>query len=206
MPRKEKGMLFELHPTPVKGKDGKPLLYARPAATKMTMKEVRELCAMRGINSTMMDIAFESFIDVCSKWMAAGYRIETPLGTFSPKLKLDGEFTDPSTVKGTDVQYAGIDVTPSKAFIKAVRYHLDGFRRKANVVGNAQIKNENFMEDALRQSILASGFTTIRKFMAVSGLKYHSAQRYLDKLCYCIPQKLEQQKIGGVIHYFPKKK
>ena len=40
MPRKTDGMLFELQPRPTSGEDGKPLLYARPAApVKRTMKE-----------------------------------------------------------------------------------------------------------------------------------------------------------------------
>ena len=30
MPRKKNGMLFEMHPTPAKGKDGKILYYPRP--------------------------------------------------------------------------------------------------------------------------------------------------------------------------------
>lgn len=203
MPRKDKGMFFELHPGPLKDESGNPLLYARPATRKMTMQEVRDLCALRGINANMIEYAFETFIDLCGKWMADGYRIETPLGTFAPKIKLQGEFTDPSKVQGSDVQYAGIEVTPSKQFIKAVRYHINGFRKKSNVAGNAQMKNEAFMADALRQSMLQSGFTTISKFMAASGLKYHSAQRYLDRLCYCVTPKLRQQKIGGVLHYFP---
>lgn len=202
MPRKDKGMFFELHPGPQKDKDGKPLLYARPAApNKRTMKDVKNFCAFRGINSGMIDVAFDTFMDICSKWMAEGYRVETPLGTFAPKIKLEGEFTDPSKVKGDDVRYTGIEVTPSKSFVKSVRYHLDGFRRRANVVGNAQMQDDAFMAEALRRS-MKSGFTTIRAFMATSGLKYHSAQRYLDRLCFCETPALRQQKIGGIIHYF----
>ena len=54
MPRKTDGMLFELQPRPTSGEDGKPLLYARPAApVKRTMKEqsggrkVRRFCSAR---------------------------------------------------------------------------------------------------------------------------------------------------------------
>ena len=206
MPRKNKGMFFELHPRPTKGEDGKPLLYARPAAPyQRTMRDFKDYCAFRGVNVGMMDIAFENFMDMCSKWLAEGYRVVTPLGTFSPKIKLEGDFTDPAKVQATDVKFTGIEITPSKHFVKSVRYHLDGFRRKANVVGNAQMHDEAFMAEALRRS-MESGFTTIRMFMAVSGLKYHSAQRYLDRLCFCQNPKLKQQKIGGAFHYFPLEK
>lgn len=203
MPRKTDGMPFELHPRPTKGKDGKPLLYARPAAPyKRTMKDVKDFCAIRGVNAGTIDVAFETFIDVCSRWLAEGYRVETPLGTFSPKIKLEGDFTDPSEVQGKDVKYVGIDITPSKRFVKEVRIRQKGFYRKANQVGNAQMHDDAFMAEALRRSMKA-GFTTIRTFMAVSGLKYHSAQRYLNKLCLGENPILKQQKIGGSYHYFP---
>ena len=203
MPRKTDGMPFELHPRPTKGKDGKPLLYARPAAPqKRTIKDVKNFCALRGVNSGIIDVAFETFIDVCSRWLAEGYRVETPLGTFSPKIKLEGDFTEPSKVQGKDVKYVGIDITPSKRFVKEVRIHQKGFHRKVNQVGNAQMHDEAFMAEALRRSMKA-GFTTIRTFMAVSGLKYHSAQRYLDHLCLGENPILKQQKIGGSYHYFP---
>lgn len=203
MPRKTDGMPFELHPRPTKGKDGKPLLYARPAAPyKRTMKDVKDFCAIRGVNAGTIDVAFETFIDVCSRWLAEGYRVETPLGTFSPKIKLEGDFTDPSKVQGKDVKFAGIDITPSKRFVKEVRIRQKGFHRKANQVGNAQMHDDAFMAEALRRSMKA-GFTTIRTFMAVSGLKYHSAQRYLNKLCFGENSILKQQKIGGSYHYFP---
>ena len=203
MPRKTDGMLFELHPRPTKGEDGKPLLYARPTTIyKKTMDDVRAKCALHGINSGMIATAFETFMDVCSGWIAEGYRIETPLGVFSPKIKLEGDFTDPSKVKGKDVKYVGIEVTPSKRFVNMVGDKQRGFRRKIAPVGNAQMHDEAFMAEALHRSMKA-GFTTIRLFMAASGLKYHSAQRYLNSLCLCENPTLRQQKIGGSLHYFP---
>lgn len=203
MPRKTNGMPFELHPRPTKGKDGKPLLYARPAAShKKTMTDVKSSPAFRGLNSGLVDIAFETFIDVCSQWLAEGYRVETPLGTFSPKIKLDGDYTDPSKVQGKNVKFAGIDITLSKRFVKEVRIHQKGFRRKANQVGNAQMYDDAFMTDALRHS-MKSGFTTIRSFMVASGLNYYSAHRYLNSLCSGEHPTLRRQRIGGSLHYFP---
>ena len=203
MPRKTDEMFFELHPRPTNGEDGRPLLYARPATQrKMTMKDVKNSSAFRGINGAMIDIAFETFMDVCSKWLAEGYRVETPLGVFSPKIKLEGDFTDPSEVKGKDVKFAGIEITPSKKFVKLVGYNKIRFCKKPTSVGNIQMQNEAFMVDALRHSMKA-GFTTIRNFMTQSGLKYHSAQRYLDSLCSCENPVLRKEKIGGSFHYFP---
>ncbi|MBR4782343.1 MAG: hypothetical protein IK023_00450 [Bacteroidaceae bacterium] len=203
MPRKTDGMPFELYTRPTNGEDGKPLLYVRPAAPyKRTMRDVETYCGFRGVNRGMVDIAFETFIEACSGWLAEGYRVETPLGTFAPKIKLEGEFTDPSQVKGKDVKFAGLELIPSKRFVKAVSFKQKGFRKKESPVGNSQLYDETFMADALRRA-LTPGFTTIKFFMAFSRLKYHSAQRYLDGLCSGEHPVLRKEKIGGSYHYFP---
>ena len=206
MPRKTDGMPFELYTRPTNGEGGKPLLYVRPAAPyKRTMKDVETYSGYRGVNKGIVDIAFETFIDVCCEWLAEGYRVETPLGTFAPKIKLEGEFTDPSKVKGKNVKFAGIELTPSKRFVKAVERKQRGFYKKESKVGNAQMHDEAFMTDTLRRA-LNPGFTTIRIFMAMSGLKYHSAQRYLDQLCSGDLPTLRKTKFGTTYHYFPLQK
>lgn len=100
MPRKTNGMKFELHPRPTLGDDGPPLLYTRPAKdNKRTMQEVDDFCAEnRGLRRGEVTRAFNCFIDVCSVWLAEVCRIETPLGVFSPKLRLLGDHTDPQRV------------------------------------------------------------------------------------------------------------
>lgn len=104
MPRKKDGMPIEFYPRPTKDKDGKPLLYARPAQKlKRTMRDVETICSFRGTNSGLMTLAFENFIDVCGEWLAQGYRIETPLGVFSAKVKLNGDFSEPAKVKAEDL-------------------------------------------------------------------------------------------------------
>ena len=206
MPRKTDGMLFELQPRPTNGEDGKPLLYARPAAPyKRTMQDVETYCSFKGLNSGLVEMAFDTFIEVCSEWLADGYRVETPLGVFSPKIKLKGDFTDPSKVKGKDVEFAGLDLTFSQRFVKAVSRKQHGFRKKETTVGNAHMHDDAFMAEALRRS-MSAGFTTIRIFMAKSGLKYHSAQRYLNHLCSGENPTLKRQRIGSTIHYFPLQK
>lgn len=206
MPRKTDGMLFELHPRPTNGENGKPLLYARPVTPyKKTMADVKAACEHRGMNSGLIEVAFETFMNVCSGWLAEGFRVETPLGTLSPKIKLEGEFTDPAKVQGKDVKYTGIDIAPSKRFVKVVGDKQRGFRKKETAVGNAQMGDETFMAEALRRS-MRLGFTTIRTFMAESGLRYCSAQHYLNRLCTSEQPVLRRQKIGGVLHYFPIKK
>ena len=203
MPRKTDGMPFELYTRPTNGEDGKPLLYVRPVAPyKRTMKDVENYSGYRGINKGTVDIAFETFIEVCSEWLAEGYRVETPIGTFAPKIKLEGEFTDPAKVKGKNVKFVGIELTPSKRFVKAVERQQRGFYKKESNVGSTQMHDEAFMADALQRA-MSPGFTTIRVFMRHARLKYHSAQRYLDGLCSGEHPKLKRMKYGATFHYFP---
>ena len=206
MPRKTDGMPFELYTRPTNGEDGKPLLYVRPAAPyKRTMKDVENYSGYRGVSKGIVDIAFETFMEVCCEWLAEGYRVETPLGTFAPKIKLEGEFTDPAKVKGKNVKFAGIELIPSKHFVTMVKRKQKGFYKKESNVGNAQMHDEAFMAEALRRSF-RNGFTTISIFMVVAGLKYHSAQRYLNRLCSGEHPTLRKMKFGTTYHYFPLQK
>ena len=197
MPRKTDGMPFELYPRPTKDKDRKPFLYVRPAKNiKRTMKDVEGYCSFRGMNGGLMTLAFENFIDVCGEWLSQGYRIETPFGVFSAKLKLNGDFSDPSKVKPADVEFAGIELTPSKHFLKAVKYRVNGFRKTTSHVGNEQMHDKALMDEALRKSMV-QGFTTISRFQAYSGLTYYSAHRYLARHPH-----LHQERIGRTYQYF----
>lgn len=206
MPRKTNGMPFELYTRPTNGEDGKPLLYVRPAAPyKRTMKDVENYSGYRGVSKGLVNIAFDTFMEVCCDWLAEGYRVETPLGTFAPKIKLEGEFTAPAKVKGKNVKFAGIELIPSKHFVTMVKRKQKGFYKKESNVGNAQMHDEAFMAEALRRSF-RNGFTTISIFMVVAGLKYHSAQRYLNRLCSGEHPTLRKMRIGTTYHYFPLQK
>ena len=59
-------MWYEVHPTPMKGKDGKNLVYVRPmSGQKLTMKELEEYCERNsGLRYGELSRAFEVFIRV----------------------------------------------------------------------------------------------------------------------------------------------
>ena len=110
MPRKTDGIEFEIHPRPTKGEDGKPLLYVRPAkGRKKSFKELENFCnKYRGLRTGELQQVMDVLMEVVALWVSDGYRVETPLGSFAPKLKLLGEHTDPKTIHGRDVVYAGL--------------------------------------------------------------------------------------------------
>ena len=206
MPLKVDGMPFELHPGPQKDEQGNAYLYARPAPDRrIAMDEVDEFCARyRGMNRGQMTSAMLCFIDVVRHWLVDGHRVETPLGVFAPRLKLNGHFTDPKAVRNSDVRFDGIDFTPSKEFVSEVHDMLCyGFRRASTRVGNKQMYDEAKMVLALEKCRSVYGAITIRGFQDWSGLKYASAKKYLDSQCEGEHPRLRRNTIGTTFQYVP---
>lgn len=207
MPRKTNGIEFELHPGPKHDEEGKPLLYARPASgRKKTLKQLDVFCAeYRGMQKGEMERLFNVFLDVAGNWLSQGYRVETPIGSLSMKLKLVGEHSDPDKVTGRDIIYNGVEFTPSKELIARAGSNREGFRKKSGTVGNSQMYDPKAMEEALRKS-LAIGYTSVSTFMHFSGLKRDSAQKFLDSLTKGEDASLLRIKNGKSYIYSLKKK
>jgi len=202
MPRKTDGILFELHPRPTNGDDGKPLLYAQPVVErKYDLDAIDDFCAKyRRTNKGEIKHLFDLFSDVAAMLLRKGCRVETPFGSLAPKLKLIGDHTDPEKVTGRDVMYGGIEFIPSKQFVIDADCSHSGFRRQQGNVGNRQMYDSKAMEEALRKST-RHGYITIKTFQIVSGLKYNSAKNYLDRLCQGDNPRLHRYREGRVWHY-----
>lgn len=202
MPRKTDGILFELHPGPKRDEEGKPLLYARPATgISKTIRQLDDFCAeYRNLQKGEMERLFNLFIDVAGNWLAQGYRVETPIGSFAMKLKLTGDHTDAEKVTGRDIVYNGVEFTPSKELIAKAGSNREGFRKKPGCVGNSQMYDPKAMEEALRKS-LTLGYTTVSTFMYFSKLKRDSAQHYLDSLSKGENARLLRRKNGRTYVY-----
>ncbi len=205
MPRKKKGMMFELLPRPTTDENGKPLLYARPASTrKWSIGWIDEFCSKyRAIPSGEVNRVFETFLEVAVSFMMDGSRVITPIGSFAPKLKIKGDFSDPKKVKHSDVYLAGIEFIPSKRFIQELENRLDdGFLKYIDPYDREAVRSKITLEEALQKS-LRKGYTTIRAFCGYSGLKYVSARRFLNSLCEGDSPRLERIREGHQLHYRP---
>jgi len=71
-----------------------------------------------------------------------------------------GEHTDPKTIHGRDVRYAGIEFIPSKEFVKEGGQNREGYRKSEEPMGNSQMHDQQAMDEALRRS-MRLGYTTI---------------------------------------------
>ena len=208
MPKKKYGLKFVLHPQPTKGEDGKPLLYARPASNfKYTMRRVDDWChENRGQYQGEITRYFESFLDVAAILMADGSRVETPIGSFAPKLKITGKFTDPDKVGHDDVRLGGIEFIPSKRFIAALEKHIIyGFLKKEEVVERHLVTDPAEL-DAILENCLRPGYTTAKIFAYYSGMKYSTAWNYLNALCKGDNPRIRRWKEGSTVLFKPIRK
>ena len=183
MPRKNKGMWYEVHPTPMKGNDGRNLMYVRPkSGMKLTMKELEESCERySGLRYGELSRAFDVFIRVAGTYLADGYRVETPIGTFAPKLALRRQITDADEVKDRDVRLDGIEYTPGKLWNEEMAKWLQGFRRFDNPDTQEIMADKEKLEEVMRQCINRNnGFITAGMFARFTGLTLYSARKQLN--------------------------
>lgn len=178
MPRKKSGMPFEVYPTPVRGKDGKNILFARPQGgphKRITIEQIDEYCAKYSILSRgHLKLVMEEFKHWASELLAQGYRIETPIGSFAPKLKMKREFTDPDEVGHDDVELDGVEYNPGKIWTEAIEYWMhDGFRKVDRPDSSELLADRERLEQLMRDTIKRhGGALTANTFSLVSGLTY----------------------------------
>ena len=177
-------MWYEVHPTPAKDKDGKNLVYVRPlSGRRMTMKQL-EGYSERNFNSRYGELtrAFDVFIRAASEFLAEGYRIETPIGTFAPKLSLKRQVSDADKVRDRDVLLDGVEYTPGKLWQKEMAKWHDGFRRVHTPNSGQLLADRDKLEQTMRKALSRNnGYITVNIFAACSGLTRYSARKLLDE-------------------------
>lgn len=192
-------MPFEVNPTPAEGKDGKRILYPRSALRdKLLMTGVDEYCSRNyGLRYGELSRAFEVFKMAAAELMAMGYRIDTCIGSFAPKLAFVREITDPDDVTGRDVRFDGVEYNPGKQWDKVLEKWDDGFRLVSKPNSLELMADESRLEKALRENLEKyRGYVTARSFSYYSGLTYYSSRKLLDKWCEGESPKLLKTKRG----------
>jgi len=75
MPRKKDGMPYEVYPTPAKGRDGRNIVYVRPAGGfKVDLKQLDEFCSGEGygLRSGELSLVFGVFMRAASRTFCRG--------------------------------------------------------------------------------------------------------------------------------------
>ena len=204
MPKKETGMPFELHPSPMKDAEGRNILYAIPMQRlSTTLQELDDYCCTHsGLSRNQLVSVFNYFTNAAAQCLAHGERIVTPMGTFAPRLALEGQFVDPAAVHADDVRLRGIDFQPSKAFMSKVLRWNNGFHTAPTSPTTDRRPDEKQLQKALCQCMKNNdGSTTVSIFKEHSGLSRHLAQRYLDSLCEGDHPQLKRIRMGHAFIY-----
>jgi len=184
MPRKNSGMWYEVHPTPIKGSDGRNLMYVRPkSGQKLTMRQLEDYCErINALRYGELSRAFDAFIRAAGRFLAEGYRIDTPIGSFAPKLSLKKQVTSPDEVKDRDVCLDGVEYNPGKLWDKAIDKWLDGFRRYQNPDTQELLADKGKLEQTMRECLQKhQGYITAGMFARYSGLTLYSARKQLNE-------------------------
>ena len=203
MPRKEDGMLFEVHPAPLKDKEGRNYVYVRPfGLRRRSLAELDEYCARHyALQPGEMTRVLDVFMEATKIWLGEGDRIETPFGSFAPKIGLRSEKTTADRVDSLDVELQGIDFTPTREFVNKVSVWTNGFRPVGNPDTQKLAADTAHLERALSRCIGEYGFADVRSFMLHSGLTYYSARKQLDAWCRGDQPRLLRTKMGGTYVY-----
>ena len=204
MPKKDKGMWYEVHPTPVKGKDGKNLVYVRPkSGLKITMRQLESYCERNySLRYGEMSRAFDIFMRAAGWFLSEGYRIETPIGSFAPKLALKRQVTSADEVKDRDVKLEGVEYNPGKIWNDEIEKWLDGFRRSYKPDVQSILADKEKLEETLHKCLHGNyGYITAGMFSALSGLTLYSARKQLNEWTMGDKPKLLKTKRGKEFIY-----
>ena len=141
-------------------------------------------------------MAFDYFLRAAGELMAQGYRIDTPIGSFAPRLKLMREITDPDEVTGRDVMFDGIDYNPGKRWKEELQKWSRGFRRMDNPNTQEIMADKPKLEALIQKLVGNGGCITVRQFAWASKLTYYSARKLLNEWCEGDNPKLLKTKRG----------
>ena len=147
------------------------------------MKQLEEYCERNNsLRYGELSRAFDVFIRAAGRYLAEGYRIDTPIGSFAPKLSLARQITDADEVKDRDVRLEGVEYNPGKLWDKEIKKWLDGFRRFQNPDTKEILADKDKLEQEMRDCIRKhNGYITAGMFARYSGLTLYSARKQLNE-------------------------
>lgn len=177
----EEGILFKVFPTPMKGKDGKPLFYVRPSCDTASVSMFDDYCAQEyHMQKSEMQRALNVFMQAAGEFLAKGYNVMTPFGSFSLRLGLKREISNPDEVTGDDVVFEGIDFHYNKEFLNDLEKWKLRFRRTENPNTRELLQDTQKIDQMLQDLLRKQGYATVNSFAYQAHLTYYSAKKQLE--------------------------
>ena len=206
MPRKKSGMPYVVYPTPGKKKDGKPIVCVKPLGgldKKLTIKQMDALFAKySAMRSGELTLVLGEFLHWASEQLAKGYRVETPIGSFVPKLRLKRNVSNPDEVTDKDVELVGVEYNQGKLWKNAIGSWLrDGFMKVDRFSSSDLVGNDEELEKRLRELLKSRGYVTVNSFKSYCNMTYFSARKQLNEWTEGVNPKLLKSKMGQTFIY-----
>jgi len=184
MPINKSGIRYELYDTPKKDEQGRNILCAKVVSSgTYTQQQLEEYLQRHwAIHPSDARRFMTAFVDALSQLLANGYRIDTLLGSFYPKLKLDAPFTVTDKVTANDVAFDGIGFLADKAFTEKVRNSIGGLRRERGHKSNPLGSPADIRRKVTKLARDNGGFFDMRDFRLAFGVSDYMARKQLKML------------------------
>ena len=205
MPKKENGIPFEIERTPMKDSSGHSFYYVRPQQGRsVSLEELDYQCTQNmGMPKNMLVNAFNYFLDAATEKLADGVRIETPLGSFYPTLRLKNPVTEPDSIHADDVSLQTVEFRPTKRFISTVRTKNYGFHQTPGTRRDTAdfLRNSKQLHAALTAAFADSDTITVHVFREYAHITKYAAMKFLNSLCEGDSPKLVRTLVGRTYIY-----
>ena len=173
MPINKSGIRYELYDTPKKDE----------SSGTYTQQQLEEYLQRHwAIHPSDARRFMTAFVDALSQLLANGYRIDTLLGSFYPKLKLDAPFTATDKVTANDVAFDGIGFLADKAFTEKVRNSIGGLRRERGHKSNPLGSPADIRRKVTKLARDNGGIFDMRDFRLAFGVSDYMARKHLKML------------------------
>lgn len=204
MPINKRGIPYELYESPKKDESGRNILCAKVVTNgTYSQKQLEDyMQEYWTIHPSDARRFMTAFVDAVTSLLADGYRVDTPIGSFYTKLKLDAPYTAADKVTANQVGFDGIGILPDKDFVNRVRDNIHGYqrerRRHSPDLGSA---------DEIRRKVTKlardnGGFFDIRDFRMAFGVSDYMARKHLKALTEGPAPLLSCKRMGSTLTYF----
>ena len=204
MPVNRSGISFELYDSPKKDESGRNILCAKVVSNgTYTQRQLEEyMQKFWTIHPSDARRFMTAFVDAVTSLLADGYRVDTPIGSFYTKLKLDAPYTAADKVTANQVGFDGVGILPDKEFVKRVADGIHGFQRQRRRRTPHLGSTDDIQRKVRKLANDNGGFFDIRDFRMAFGVSEYMARKTLQALCKGTPHFLQYKKASRSIVYY----